>query len=353
MQTQIFFPAEKDAPSNEFKQILVNPKTKSNPFCKYIGNEVAVKRLCRAAYSALGNKYHLCPQNFALIGPASTGKTSIANMFAKLLGLPFVSIDPLGISSVKDIWTQSKKVLEDSCINAGGKIILPPCVIFIDEVHALKKVVIEGLLKATEPNDKTMTLESGEQIDTSNVTWLIATTDRGALGDAFDTRFDKIKLNLYTKKEIEKIVSLNFPEFDEETCKLVAKFAGRVPREVLAFARETKLEQKMTGSTWEQAAKSVAADREIDEYGMTFQRIEILKALGEGPIAKSRLASVAQCKEEELVKFVMPELMANISDRKALVNVASRGYVITQEGLNELDKRGLSHKGVLALGKRL
>lgn len=349
----MFFCDEKSAPSDKTKQILVNPKYKGNPFCKYVGNEVAIKRLCRAAYSALGNKYHLCPQNFALIGPASTGKTSVATMFAKLLSLPFVSIDPLSISSIEDIWTQVKNVLGKNDFGSGDKIFLPPCVIFIDEVHALKKSVAEGLLKATEPNDKTMTTESGQVIDTSKVTWLIATTDRGALGDAFDTRFDKIKLNLYTKAEVIRIVQHNFPEFNEQTCDLIAKFAGRVPREVLAFARETKLERKMTGCSWEQAAKSVAADREIDEYGMTLQRVEILKALGEGPIAKNRLASVAQCKEEELIKFIMPELMANISDRKPLVNVMSRGYVITQEGLNELDKRGLSHKGEVALGKRL
>lgn len=359
-QRQLVFFHESYPPSDTFRRIWADPKSSDNPFRKYVGNEAAIRRLSRAAYVAFGDKNHLCPHNFALIGPASTGKTSVAKMFAELLELPFVEIDPRSINQVNDILIATGEVLKKTVnsrgesleINIEGQnLVLPPCVIFIDEVHLLKRSVVQGLLKATEPNDRQMQTEVGWKVDTSRVTWIIATTERGLLFDAFDTRFIKINLNLYSLEEIAKIVKINFPKWDDKVCELVAKYGGRVPREVLAFAREVDLEYQMNGGTWERAVKVVAQDSGIDEFGMTYQRVEILKALGNGPLSKSRMTHVAGCKEEELVKFVMPTLFVNTSDQQPLVSVASRGYVITEAGLKELDKRGIAHKGDAALGK--
>lgn len=351
-QNQLVFFDEDEAPQDEYLHRLVDPKSPLNPFYNYVGNDVTIRRLCRIAFSALKNKYHICKNNIAIIGPASTGKTSVVKKFADILDLPFVSIDPKSISRVNDILVAVGKVLK-SIVNpmgqsmeieiSGKKLILPPCIIFIDEVHLLKNNIVQGLLKATEIDDRTMSTEEGWDVDTSKVTWMIATTERGLLFDAFDTRFNKFQLNLYSLDEMAQIVKGKFPNWDDTTCQLVAKFGGRVPREVIDFAKEVILYKDMYKScSWAEAVDTVRQDREIDEYGMTKQRMKILTALGQGPISKNRLSTTAGCKEEELAKFIMPPLLADVSDQKPLVSIEGRGYTITKAGLEELKKRGIS-----------
>jgi Holliday junction resolvasome RuvABC ATP-dependent DNA helicase subunit len=359
-QNQLVFFEEGCPPQDSHLRILVNPKSPLNSFYNYVGNEVAVRRLCRIAFSALKDKNHICKANIAILGPASTGKTTVAKKFAGLLDLPFVPIDPKSITQVNDILVSVGKVLK-ATVNltgqtleieiTGKKLILPPCIIFIDEVHLLKNNIVQGLLKATEIDDRTMCTEEGWEVDTKNVTWIIATTERGLLFDAFDTRFNKIQLNLYSLDEMTQIVKSKFPKWDDATCKMIAKFGGRVPREVIDFAKEVILEKDMNGDSWIESIDIIRQDREIDEFGMTKQRLKILAELGQGPISKNRLSNTAGCKEEELAKFVMPPLLADVSDQKPLVSIMSRGYVITEAGLNELDKRNIPHKGKEAFGK--
>lgn len=362
MQKQIsFFPPDEPelAPSADTRRIWCDPKNEENPFSQFIGNDRAVKRLCRAAFSAFALHNRCCrDQSFAILGPASTGKTTLVKMMAELLDLPFVVIDPRSIATINDILVKIAKTCEDYPITDGdtgeiisleleeenGHFILPPMVIFIDEVHALRPNIIQGLLKATEKNDCVLNSEAGYTVDTWNVCWCIATTDRGMLFDAFDTRFTKIQLNLYSKEEIAQIVQLKNPDWDMEVCRLVAKFSSVVPREALDFATEMQLEHNMNDGEWEDIARQVAEDNEIDEFGMSHQRVNILRALGNGPIAKNRLAFVAGCKVEELEKFVLPALLANTPDRAPLIAVISKGYSLTEEGRTELDKRGIKHK---------
>ena len=48
---------------------------------------------------------------------------------------------------------------------------------------------------------------------------------------------------------------------------------------------------------------------------------------------------------EELEKFVMPGLLVATADDAAMVAVTNKGYAITHRGLEELDKRGIPHRG--------
>jgi len=349
-----------NAPSEDLRKLWVNPNNQENPFSKYVGNEQAVRRLSRAAYTAL-ERYNRCcsDQYFAFLGPASTGKTTLAKMFAELMDIPFVEISPRSVKTLNDIFAQIAKVMEDTIFTESdgtttslelvelddGKFVLPPCIVFIDEVHSLRDNIVQGLLKATEKKDHTLVTEKGWSVNCANVCWMIATTDRGCLFDAFDTRFTKVNLRLYSLDEIAKIIQINYPDWDFEICQLVAKYAGKVPREALAFANEMELEHNMNDGDWEEIAAIVAEDNGIDPFGMTYQRLAILKALGQGPIARARLPIVAGCKEGELDKFILPTLLATTPDQEPLIEVTGRGYTITDSGIIELDKRNIKHLG--------
>lgn len=335
-------------------------------FCKinnFIGNEKAKRRLKRAVFKAYSNKYHNCSEySFAFFGPPSTGKTHLAKLFAETLRIPFVVIEPQSTNKIHDIFVEIEKSIlnfEGDNFKKGDYFLhdygnneykLPPMIIFIDEVHNLKKHIVQGLLKATEPNDRIMITEKKYVVKTNDVCWIIATTDRGDLFDAFDTRFQKIHLKLYSKKEISQIVKLSNPDWSDEVCDLVAKYNSQVPREALAFARDMRVEYEMNPRDWLEVSKVVANDYDIDEYGMYAKRLDVLKCLGNSPTSSSQLPYIIGVKEEELKKYIIPPLMEKTPDREfPLVTVSSKGYTITPEGLRELDKRGLTNKGLLAI----
>ena len=162
------------------------------------------------------------------------------------------------------------------------------------------------------------------------------------LFDAFDTRFNKINLEPYSKDEIAQVVKLNYPTLPRKACKLVSHYGGPILREVLMFAQDVIDEHGMNGGTWEDICATVANEHGIDKYGMTDRRLAILKALAKGPVAKNRMPYHVNVKEEELERFIMPPLLTSSSDRPACVSVTSKGYELTSAGYNELTKRGIS-----------
>jgi Holliday junction resolvasome RuvABC ATP-dependent DNA helicase subunit len=356
MQRELIF----NPPDIETRRRMVDPSNPDFNLNNFIGNEEAIRRLSRAVFSALGKKNRNCSDySYALCGPASTGKTYLTKLFAEALGIPFVSVEPQSIKRTHDLFLEIERTCREfneeiSLFDYGNNSYhLPPMIVFIDEVHNLKKSVVQGLLKATEPNDRTMVTEEGFKVLTHKVCWMIATTDRGDLFDAFDTRFQKVNLRLYSTKEMAQIIKMNNPDWDDEICLIVAKYNSQVPREALAFARDMRVEQEMSGDPWEKVAEAVAKDHGIDEYGMTFARVEILKALGQNPVSAAQLPYVVHVKEDELRKFIMPPLMCRTPDREPLVTVSSRGYTITKAGLHELDSRFISNRGVDAMPEHM
>ena len=314
-----------------------------------IGNKRAVRRLKRARYQFQTGK----PPNLAIIGPASTGKTLMARSYAHKLA-PFLELQPQAIESLG--W------LHDKLLPMRDK----PCIVFIDEVHNLKKPIVQGLLKAVEPNDRILETEEGYKYDTSKISWVIATTERGLLFDAFDTRFSKVQLRHYSRGEIAQIVKLSYGSFSDAACKMIAHYCGLVPREALLFAEEVLTEWRIQNDSdtvdpdnsgdmlpntprISEIMKYVANDSGIDEHGMTFKRLSILVELGNGPIASTRLAGCVQVKKQELDRFILPPLLAKTPDRQPYLSVCSKGYYITPVGLRELDLRGidnLSHHAI-------
>jgi len=350
--------------TDEDRRWITDSRNPKCPLSKFIGNEKALRRLSRAAYAAWGEPNHECSdQSFALVGPSSTGKTTLARLFGDTVLLPFVEVHPKAVKGPKNILEEIQLVLEKIKVfsrslgkeitlqlvpNIDNHFVIPPLVLFIDEVHALPKQTVQSLLKAIEPKDGKLATEEGWSADCRNICWVIATTDRGLLFDAFDTRFRKVYLNLYTREEIAEIVQLNNKDWPMSVCRIVAKYCWRVPREALAFAKDMRTEYEIQSKRgrvdWEQVAAAVAQDSDIDPLGMTLQRLRILVALGQqGAIPRDRLCHYAQCKVEELTKFLMPPLITATSNEPALVAVTSKGYSITRAGLEQLDARGIPH----------
>ncbi len=322
-------------------------KILDDTFQSFVGNEAAVSKVKTAAFTALGRFNHVMRDiSFAFFGPASSGKTTLARLYAKAVDLPFLEISPKSIKTVGDLFAEIGKVLEESELPLfpikSNHFILPPMVIFIDEVHALSKGIVQGLLKATEYNDSQMNTEDGNYVDTKNVTWMIATTDEGKLFDAFRTRFSAVNLKYLSKEEIGRIISKSNPDLSEEVCQLVAFYNSRIPRKALEFTRYMRMVKEMhPEKSWFAVARKVAKEEGIDEYGMHEVHLKILRALGKGPVARNRMSIVSGRKDEETERFIMPWLLCETDDQPALVTVGAKGYLITEAGRAELNKRGI------------
>lgn len=349
-QTQKIF----TVPADDVRRKLVDRTSTDSPFSKFIGNEKALRKLQTAAYKALGDRTHMMRDlAFAVFGPSSAGKTTLARLYAETVDLPFVEVSPKEIKTLDDLLKKIESELKSAGLPlyaySKNDYILPPMVILIDEVHALSDGVVQGLLKATEFNDAIMATEKGRIVNTYNVTWFIATTDEGKLFDAFRTRFSPVVLQYLGKADVAKIIKLANPDLSDEVCSLVAHYNSRIARKALEFTRYMRLVKDMTGGDWAEVARQVAEDEGIDEFGMQDVHLKILRALGQGPIARNRISLVAGRKEEETERYILPWLLTTTEDQPALITVSAKGYTITDAGIAELDKRKIAHKGPRAL----
>ena len=326
---------------------LVDPDNEISPFYGFVGNRKAISKLSIIAYDALHNFNHICRDiSLCITGPASSGKTTLVRNFAEVLKIPLVEISPRSITSLNDIVEQIDIALYKEGIPLteveSNKYYLPPCIIFIDEVHALRNNIVQGLLKATETKDAILVTESGSYIDCYKACWIIATTDIGKVFDAFRSRFSNLELNYLTKKEVGQIIKHNFPELPQNVCDLVAHYNSKIPRKALEFTKYMKLHKSMNNLTWEETARVVAENEGIDEFGMHETHLTILKQLYKHKtIGIKRLQYIINKKLEEIEKYVLPWLLSDSEDQPSLVCVTPRGLKLTKQGKLELLKRNL------------
>lgn len=326
----------------------INPDNHRCLFNNYVGQESAKKKMGRVLVSALQKYNHEASEvSWLLTGPSSVGKTTLAKLFAKILRLPFIEINPTSISKLDEIFALINDTLDRSGLrlvdtNGFGHYRLPPCVIFFDEAHALKKNIQNGLLKAIESADRTLITESKLTISTAKATFMMATTDLGDLSHALTNRFSEVALKPYTRKEIAQIVKLKFPDWDLFPCAIAAYFEPRIPRKAIEFAQEMNYEKKNNPNhDWLEVGITIANENDIDELGMPLKHIKILHALSKKPISKDQLANILNIRAKELTEFIIPWLIVDTHDCPALVSVSTRGFKLTSAGYNELKKRNM------------
>src|SRR5476649_1041681 len=164
----------------------------------FAGQEAARKNLSVFIRSAKSRGEAL--DHVLFVGPPGLGKTTLAQIVARELGVNFHSTSGPVIAKAGDLAAQLTN-LE------------PRDVLFIDEIHRLNPAVEEILYPAMEDFQLDLIIGEGPaarsvKIDLSPFTLVGATTRAGLLTNPLRDRFGiPVRLNFYSVEELEQIVN--------------------------------------------------------------------------------------------------------------------------------------------------
>src|SRR5271169_1432581 len=165
---------------------------------EFIGQEKACSNLKVFIEAARARKEAL--DHVLLVGPPGLGKTTLAQIVARELGVSFRATSGPVIAKAGDLAALLTN-LEDRDV------------LFIDEIHRLSPAVEEVLYPAMEDFQLDLIIGEGPaarsvKIELAKFTLVGATTRAGLLTNPLRDRFGiPIRLNFYTEEELEKIVN--------------------------------------------------------------------------------------------------------------------------------------------------
>ncbi len=313
----------KDKGSLVYERKPLTPQTLDD----YIGQEKA-KKVIQIAINAAKKEQRVL-NHLLICSPYGLGKTTLANIIANEMNLPFFSINATNLKDTKSLSLYFSKIKEN-------------CIIFIDEIHSLKNDVQTLLLSILTDFKVSYIDESGceKEYLLPSFTLIGATTQAGELLKPFLNRFAIVELEDYTDSEKEIIVKSKFDKLgynvSDEVIKAVALRSRGIPRTIEIFVKgikdiainnETKeIDMDMVNTYFEMNG--------IDELGLNKNDIKILEALATAkvPLALITLESKTGIQKEDIAFRYEPFLI-----KLGLLEKTERGRVITQKGLDHLN----------------
>ena len=165
---------------------------------EFIGQEQARKNL--SVFIEAARARHEALDHVLFVGPPGLGKTTLAQILARELGVGFRATSGPVIVKAGDLAALLTNLEERD-------------VLFIDEIHRLNPAVEEILYPAMEDFQLDLIIGAGPaarsvKIDLAKFTLVGATTRAGLLTNPLRDRFGiPVRLNFYTEEELEKIVT--------------------------------------------------------------------------------------------------------------------------------------------------
>lgn len=275
-------------------------------------------------------------------GPPGLGKTTLAQIMARELGVNFRMTSGPVLARAGDLAAILTNLEERD-------------VLFIDEIHRLNPVVEEVLYPAMEDFELDLVIGEGPaartvRIELQPFTLVGATTRLGLLTTPLRDRFGiPVRLQFYTTDELLKIVTrgarLLGVEADEDGLREIAKrargtprIAGRLLRRVVDFA-VVESGGKITRSVADGALNRLG----VDQIGLDGADLRYLGLIAEnyggGPVGIETLSAALSESRDALEEVIEPFLL-----QQGLIQRTPRGRMLAQKawahlGLNAPEVR--------------
>jgi holliday junction DNA helicase RuvB len=271
-------------------------------------------------------------------GPPGLGKTTLAQIMAKELGVGFRSTSGPVIAKAGDLAALLTN-LEDRDV------------LFIDEIHRLNPAVEEILYPAMEDFQLDLIIGEGPaarsvKIDLAKFTLVGATTRAGLLTTPLRDRFGiPIRLNFYTVDELESVVTRGARVIGAPIAKDGAReiarrargtprIAGRLLRRVRDFAAVANAEM-INAEVADRALRMLEVDNEgLDALDHRYLNC-IVKNYDGGPVGIETLSAALSEPRDALEEIVEPYLL-----QQGFVGRTPRGRVLTLKAYRHLGLSG-------------
>ena len=262
-----------------------------------------------------------------LAGPPGLGKTSLAQIVANELDVPFVQ-------------TAGPALERKGDVAAFLTALEPRAVFFVDEIHRLPRAVEETFYPAMEDRKLPITVGQGAgarvvTLDLPQFTLIGATTRAGLLTTPLRDRFGVThRLDLYDPDDLADIVRRSAgilgTQIDEGGARAIAARSRGTPRVANRLLKRVRDYAEVRGAGHiDEAVAGEALDLlEVDAAGLDRLDREILRAIcekfGGGPVGLSTLAVAVSEEQDTLEDVYEPYLL-----QQGLIKRTPRGRVAT------------------------
>jgi Holliday junction DNA helicase RuvB len=298
----------------------------------FVGQEALREQLAVAITAAGGRGEAL--DHLLLAGPPGLGKTSLAQIVASELGVPFVQ-------------TAGPALERKGDVAAFLTALEPHSVFFVDEIHRLPRALEETFYPAMEDRRLPITVGQGAgarvvTLELPPFTLIGATTRAGLLTTPLRDRFGiQARLETYSAKELATIVARSAGilqiGLDAEGASTIASRSRGTPRVANRLLKRVRdfAEVRMAGVVTAEAAEAALQMLEVDERGLDRLDREILRAIcvqfQGGPVGLSTLA-VAVGEEQDTIEDVYEPYLL----KEGLIKRTPRGRMATAEAFAHL-----------------